>query len=111
MTRLVKHLPPTSEVGGPKPAHYVGKMVIFTDGWQCIVQNFDQLYALVSCACKTSRHDMAYSYSVESDVKTLINELEEVMNVQNLNFIKVLKLVISLQYDTLTTLKKKYCWF
>ena len=32
------------------------------------LQNFDQLYVLVSSAHKTTRHDL---YSVESDIKTI----------------------------------------
>ena len=56
VTQIVTLSPPTSKVGGSNPRYYVGKLL--TDGRQFTVQNFDQLYVLVSSAHKTTRCDI-----------------------------------------------------
>ena len=58
---VVTHSPPTSEVCGSNPGPNVGKLFFLTVGRQFIVQNLDQLYALVSSAHKTTCCDMTYT--------------------------------------------------
>ena len=58
---VVTHSPPISEVGGSNPRPYVGKLAAAYQWWQFTLQNFHQLYVVVSSAHKTSCCDMTHT--------------------------------------------------